>query len=91
MTSREDLRFNTSLPARLNEFAILINARFWGSRYEWSAHKPHEELGYDFCTSVHRQHFVDEALFKRAVATLGEQGVSDLVGVNGTTRLVRWS
>lgn len=52
MTAREDLRFNTSLPARLNEFAILINARFWGSRYEWSAHKPHEELSYDFCDLV---------------------------------------
>jgi len=23
------LRFNSSLPARLNEFAIIVNARFW--------------------------------------------------------------
>jgi len=36
----EYLRFNSSLPARLNEFAILINARFWGSKYEWYAHRP---------------------------------------------------
>src|SRR2546430_9363440 len=36
----EHLRFNSSLPARLNEFAILINARFWGSKYEWYAHRP---------------------------------------------------
>jgi 4-carboxymuconolactone decarboxylase len=34
------LRFGTSLPARLNELAILINARFWGSQYEWYAHRP---------------------------------------------------
>jgi 4-carboxymuconolactone decarboxylase len=34
------LRFNTSLPARLNELAILITARFWGAEYEWYAHKP---------------------------------------------------
>jgi 4-carboxymuconolactone decarboxylase len=35
----EYLRFNSSLPARLNELAILVNARFWGSRYEWWAHR----------------------------------------------------
>jgi len=110
----EYLRFNTSLPARLNEFAILINARFWDSKYEWYAHKPlaikgglaesiaddlaqnkrpapmkpDEELVYDFCTILHRQHFVDDALFKRAVATLGEQGVIDLIAVSGYYTLV---
>ena len=36
----EYLRFNSSLPPRLNEMAILINARFWESKYEWNAHKP---------------------------------------------------
>ena len=36
----EYLRFNSSLPPRLNEFAILINARFWEAKYEWFAHKP---------------------------------------------------
>ena len=34
----EYLRFDSSLPARLNEMAILINARFWESKYEWNAH-----------------------------------------------------
>jgi 4-carboxymuconolactone decarboxylase len=32
------LRFNSSLPPRLNEFAILITARDWTSQYEWYAH-----------------------------------------------------
>src|SRR5215475_9770099 len=36
----EYLRFQSSIPARLNEFAILINARYWGSQYEWYAHHP---------------------------------------------------
>jgi 4-carboxymuconolactone decarboxylase len=110
----EYLRYKTSLPARLNEFAILINARFWDSKYEWYAHKPlaikgglaesiaddlaqnkrpanmkpDEELVYDFCTILHRQHFVDDPLFKCAVATLGEQGVIDLVAVSGYYTLV---
>jgi len=110
----EYLRYRTSLPARLNEFAILINARFWDSKYEWFAHKPlaikggldeaiandlarykrpanmkaDEELVYDFCTNLHRDHLVSDALFKRAVATLGEQGVIDLIGVSGYYTLV---
>jgi len=36
----EYIRFNTSLPPRLSEFAILITARYWGSQYEWHAHHP---------------------------------------------------
>ena len=36
----ERVRFNTSLPLRLNELAILITARHWTSQYEWYAHLP---------------------------------------------------
>lgn len=36
----EYIRFNTSVPLRLNEFAILITARQWTSQYEWHAHLP---------------------------------------------------
>jgi 4-carboxymuconolactone decarboxylase len=110
----EHLRFHSSLPPRLNELAILINARFWGSTYEWYAHRPlaikgglaesiaddlarerrpagmrpDETVVYEFCTALHRTHAVDDALFARAVATLGEQGVVDLIGVSGYYTLV---
>ena len=110
----EYLRFGTSLPARLNELAILINARFWGSKYEWYAHRPLAEKGglapaiaddlarnrrpermqpdetivYEFCTALHTAHAVDDALFDRAVAALGERGVMDLIGVSGYYTLV---
>ena len=110
----EYLRFGTSLPARLNELAILINARFWGSQYEWYAHRPLAEKGglapavaddlarnrrpaglqpdeavvYEFCTALHTAHAVDDALFERAVAALGERGVMDLIGVSGYYTLV---
>lgn len=110
----EHLRYNSSLPARLNEFAIIINARFWGSKYEWFAHRPMAEKGglkpsiaddlaagkrpagmqedetlvYDFCTTLHRDHFVDDALFDRAKAILGEQGMVDLIAVSGYYTLV---
>jgi 4-carboxymuconolactone decarboxylase len=36
----EYIRFHSSLPARLNEFAILIAAREWTAQYEWFAHYP---------------------------------------------------
>lgn len=32
------LRFHSSVPKKLNEFAILITARHWNSQYEWYAH-----------------------------------------------------
>jgi len=34
------LRWNTSLPPRLSELAILITAREWTAQYEWYAHFP---------------------------------------------------
>jgi 4-carboxymuconolactone decarboxylase len=37
----EYVRFNTSLPERLKEFAILITARHWSAQYEWHAHHAH--------------------------------------------------
>lgn len=110
----EYLRFKSSLPARLNEMAILINARFWDSKYEWNAHKPFalkgglaesiaddlaqnrrprnmkadEEVVYDVCMALHKTHFVDDALFKRAVAAVGERGVVDLIAVSGYYTLI---
>ncbi len=33
------MRFHSSIPKKLNEFAIILTARFWGSEYEWYAHK----------------------------------------------------
>ena len=41
----EFLRFESSIPARLNEFAILITARHWNAQYEWFAHYPHAMKG----------------------------------------------
>lgn len=34
------LRWHTSVPTRLNEFAILIQGRVWRSQVEWHAHYP---------------------------------------------------
>ncbi|MBJ3778034.1 carboxymuconolactone decarboxylase family protein [Acuticoccus mangrovi] len=34
-------RYDSSLPPRLSELAILVTARHWSAEYEWQAHKPH--------------------------------------------------
>jgi 4-carboxymuconolactone decarboxylase len=33
-------RYDSSLPQRLSELAILVMGRFWGAEFEWWAHKP---------------------------------------------------
>jgi 4-carboxymuconolactone decarboxylase len=38
-------RYQTTLPARLSEFAILCTARLWRAQYEWFAHAPIAEKG----------------------------------------------
>ena len=50
--------------------------------------EPDEEVVYELCTTLHKTHFVDDALFARAVRALGERGVVDLVSVSGYYTLV---
>lgn len=110
----EHIRFHSSVPRKLNEFAILITARAWNARYEWYAHYPlalqaglepavaadlaqgrrpgamsHDEaVVYDFCTELRRDKRVSDATFAAARSLLGEQGVVDLIAVNGYYDLV---
>jgi 4-carboxymuconolactone decarboxylase len=37
------VRFESSLPARLNELAILVTARYWSAQFEWYAHRQFAE------------------------------------------------
>ena len=37
------LRYQTGVPPRLSEFAILCTARLWRAQYEWFAHEPQAE------------------------------------------------
>jgi 4-carboxymuconolactone decarboxylase len=39
------LRFNSVLPPRLSEFAIIITARQWTQNYEWDVHAPLAQQG----------------------------------------------
>jgi len=108
------LRFKTSVSKRLNEFAILIQARIANAQYEWWAHAPiaqraglsievieqlrqcnkpqgmqtDEALVYDYCVQLTLNHRVSDALWKRAIAEMGEQAVVDLTVVSGTYVMV---
>lgn len=50
--------------------------------------KDDERIVYEFSTQLHERHGVDDATFKRAVDAFGEQGVADLIAVNGYYVLV---
>jgi 4-carboxymuconolactone decarboxylase len=110
----EHLRFHSSVPRKLNEFAILITARTWNAKYEWYAHYPlalkaglkpeiaaelaqgrrpagmgaDETVVYDFCTELRRDRRVGDRTYTAAKALLGEQGLVDLIAVNGYYDLV---
>lgn len=42
-----------------------------------------EALVYVFCTQLHQRQRVDDATYAAALAAFGEQGVVDLMGING--------
>jgi 4-carboxymuconolactone decarboxylase len=44
---------------------------------------PDETAVYDFCVELHRTRRVSDATYGAALALLGEQGVVDLMGING--------
>ncbi|WP_293907737.1 carboxymuconolactone decarboxylase family protein [Phenylobacterium sp.] len=105
----EQIRFHSSVPRKLNEFAILITARAWNASYEWYAHyplalqaglepavaadlaqgrrprgmTPDEAAVYDFATELRRDRKVGDATFAAVQTLLGDQGVIDLIAVNG--------
>ena len=110
LTVSDYIRYRTTIPPRLNEFAIIITAREFDAQYEWYAHYPlaikgglkpeiaeavrlgkrptgmaeDEALVYDFTIALQRNKGrVPDALFDKARKTFGEQGIADLIGVNG--------
>jgi 4-carboxymuconolactone decarboxylase len=47
-----------------------------------------EEVAYDFCIELHRNHSVSDATYARALSKFGEQGIVDMIGLNGWYTLV---
>lgn len=84
----EYVRFDTSLPLRLNEFAILIQARYWTAQFEWWAHHPlavraglAEEVCEDLRHGRRPQGMADDeaAVYDFCVELMQDRAVSDTV------------
>jgi 4-carboxymuconolactone decarboxylase len=82
------LRWNTSLPPRLSELAILITARQWTAQYEWFAHYPlalkgglDPKVAADIAVGKRPQNMKDDeaALHDLAIALYRDKKVSDPV------------
>jgi 4-carboxymuconolactone decarboxylase len=80
------LRWKTSLPARLSEFAILITAREWTAQYEWFAHYPlamkaglDPQIANDIAHGLRPEKMKDDeaALYDLAMALYRDKKVSD--------------
>jgi 4-carboxymuconolactone decarboxylase len=42
-----------------------------------------EAIVYDFCTELHHNKSVSDGIYAKSLAKFGEQGIIDLVGING--------
>ena len=73
-----------AMKAGLN--AEIARALAEGRRPEGMA--PDEEVVYNFCIELQRNQSVSDATYARTVATLGEQGVIDTVGIVGYYTLI---
>jgi 4-carboxymuconolactone decarboxylase len=79
------LRFGNTLPRALSEFAI-IQAVVEGRRPEKMTDE--QEIIYEFGRELNDNRAVTDATYARAVKRFGEQGVMDLVGLNGFYTLI---
>ncbi len=82
------LRWNSSLPPRLSEMAILITARQWTAQYEWFAHYPlalkgglDPKVAGDIAQGKRPDNMKDDeaALYDLAMALYRDKKVSDPV------------
>lgn len=82
------VRWNSSLPARLSEFAILITASQWTQQYEFSAHYPlalkaglDPSIANDLAAGKRPEKMQDDeaALYDFAIALYRDKNVSDAV------------
>ena len=81
------VRFNSVLPGRLSELAILITARHWTQQYEWTAHSaiaegagldPHIISAVAAGTRPERMAEDEAVVYDFCMELLQNQGVSDV-------------
>jgi 4-carboxymuconolactone decarboxylase len=78
------MRYHSSIPSKLNEFAIIITARHWTSQYEWYAHRRAAQ------TAGLNQSIIDAIAAGKRPASMApeEEAVYDFVNELLTTKQV---
>lgn len=80
------VRYQTSLPPRLSELAILVTARYWSAHYAWSIHKKEAQKAGLALTIIdaiamqqhpHFEHPDEQAVYDFSVALQTNHQVSD--------------
>jgi 4-carboxymuconolactone decarboxylase len=80
-TQRYEWHSHSELAVKAGLSEEIVKAIASGRR---PAEMPEEEaIVYDFCIELHDNHSVSDVTYKRALAKFGEQGIIDMVGVNG--------
>jgi 4-carboxymuconolactone decarboxylase len=103
------IRFDSRMPDKLRELAVLVTSRFWHAEFEWFAHAPlaekfgispqaietirtgghpmfadrAEQTVYDFMRDLHEKHNVGDETYRNAQQILGQEVVTDLIGMAG--------
>lgn len=89
-------RYDSALPPKLSELAILVTGRYWGSEFEWSHHAPIAlaagvpEAAVDAIGQGERPELTDEtmaAVFDFAVELNRDKRVSDAVFARASAAL----
>jgi 4-carboxymuconolactone decarboxylase len=92
----EYCRYNSSLPKRLSELAILVTARYWKAEFEWFAHRQHAlEAGLpeDIVEAIRTGRAPsfadpqDQAVYDISTAIYRDRGLSDEVYARGLSVL----
>src|SRR5882724_9060914 len=85
------LRWETSVPTKLNEFASLIIGRQWRSQVEWYAHAPLAQkagLSPEMIAELNTTHQVSDENYARAKKVFNDQQIVDLTAVAGNYVMV---
>jgi 4-carboxymuconolactone decarboxylase len=80
-TQQYEWSFHSSIALESGLSSTIIEAVAEGRRPTGMSEE--EEIVHDFCIELHHNKSVSDGLYERARAKFGEQGVIDLVGVNG--------
>jgi len=80
-TQQYEWSVHSTIAVKAGLSAEIVKAVAEGTRP--TAMSEDETIVYAFCTELHHNQSVSDAIYSKALAKFGEQGIIDLVGING--------